>query len=134
MQLVEKGKLDIVHCVNDYLDFAIPEAFGKPITLRHLLTHSAGFEETSYKRYSPPQSLRFHALQIPERIYPPGEVPGYSNYGLTLAGYIIERVTGTPFAEHVERHVMAPLGMHRSTFRMTVPESLAPFVAKTYSV
>ena len=45
MQLVEQGKLDLDRDVNDYLDFKIPEAFGKPITLKNLLTHTPGFEE-----------------------------------------------------------------------------------------
>src|ERR1035441_4304312 len=45
MQLVEQGKLDLNRDVNDYLDFKIPPAFGKPITLRNIMTHTAGFEE-----------------------------------------------------------------------------------------
>ena len=45
MQLVEQGKLDLDRDVNEYLDFKIPEAFGKPITLKNLLTHTPGFEE-----------------------------------------------------------------------------------------
>src|SRR5580658_399248 len=45
MQLVEEGKLDLDRDVNEYLDFQIPEEFGKPITLRNLMTHTGGFEE-----------------------------------------------------------------------------------------
>src|ERR1017187_9930619 len=45
MQWVEQGKLDLNRDVNDYLDFKIPPAFGKPITLRNIMTHTAGFEE-----------------------------------------------------------------------------------------
>lgn len=45
MQLFESGKLDLDRDVNEYLDFKIPEAFGKPITLKNLLTHTPGFEE-----------------------------------------------------------------------------------------
>jgi CubicO group peptidase (beta-lactamase class C family) len=132
MQLVEHGKLDLNRDVNDYLDFKIPPAFGKPITLRHLLTHTAGFEETAYKRYDPPLSLREHLLMIPERIYPPGEVPAYSNYGLNLAGYIVARVSGENIAAYVERHIFVPLGMTLSTLQVTLPKTLQPFEAKNY--
>ena len=45
MQLVEQGKLDLDADVNKYLDFKIPPRDGKPITLRHIMTHTAGFEE-----------------------------------------------------------------------------------------
>lgn len=45
MQLVEQGTLDLDRDINDYLDFQIPAAFGRPVTLRHLLTHTAGFAE-----------------------------------------------------------------------------------------
>src|SRR6185369_14127149 len=45
MQLYEQGKLDLDRNVNDYLDFKIPDAFGKPITLKNIMTHTPGFEE-----------------------------------------------------------------------------------------
>ncbi len=99
LQLVEQGKLDLDRDVNDYLDFVIPPAFGAPITLRHLLTHTAGFEETAYPRFVPPAPLRQHLLRIPERIYPPGTIPAYSNYGLHLAGYLVERASGQSIAD-----------------------------------
>ena len=134
MQLVERGRLDLDRDVNQYLDFEIPATFARPITLRHLLTHTAGFEETGYRRYSPPLSLRDHVLMVPDRIYPPGVVPAYSNYGLNLAGYIVERVSGENFTNYVQRHLLEPLGMARSTFRPTLPADLQPFEAKTYAL
>lgn len=132
MQLVEQGKLDLDRDVNAYLDFGIPPAFGRPVTLRNLLTHTAGFEETSYRSYKPPLTLRQHLLMIPERIYPPGEVPAYSNYGLNLAGYIVARVSGEAISVYIERHILEPLGMNHSTFHLTLPERLQPFAAKNY--
>jgi CubicO group peptidase (beta-lactamase class C family) len=134
MQLVEQGTLDLDRDVNEYLDFTIPPAFGKPITLRHLLTHTAGFEETAYKRYNPPATLREYVLRIPDRIYPPGTVPAYSNYGLSLAGYIVARVSGESITDYIERHILTPLGMQRSSFRMTLPEALEPSLARTYAL
>jgi len=133
MQLVELGKLELDRDVNDYLDFRIPAAFGRPVTLRNLLTHTAGFEETAYPRSRTPRSLRDHVLTVPERLFPPGMIPAYSNYGLTLAGYIVSRVSGEPFGQYVERHILGPLGMNRSVFRFTLPDRLEP-AAKIYPV
>ena len=101
MQLVEQGKLDLDRDVNDYLDFKIPAKFGKPITLRNLMTHSAGFEEQIKDLITPEgtpmATLKQHLTEfVPERIFPPGTTPAYSNYGASLAGYIVERVCPSP--------------------------------------
>lgn len=58
-----------------------------------------------------------------------GSVPAYSNYGYALAGYVVERVSGQPFAEFVHTHLLAPLGMVRSTFSQP-PEHLLESVAR----
>ncbi len=134
MQLVEQGKLDLDRDINEYLDFAIRPAFGKPITLRHLLTHTAGFEETAYKRYNPPATLREHVMLVPDRIYPPGTIPAYSNYSISLAGYIVGRVSGVSVTDYIDSRILNPLGMQRSSFRMRLPETLEPSLAKTYSL
>jgi len=137
MQLVQAGKLDLDRDVNDYLDFKIPPAFGKPITLRNLMTHTAGFEETvKYLITSNPKIVKplgpTLKRWVPARIYAPGEKPAYSNYGASLAGYIVERVSGEPFEAYVEHHIFAPLGMTRSTFRQPVPAPLAADLSKAY--
>src|SRR5690348_12306363 len=102
MQQVEAGKLDLDHDINDYLDFKIEGYGGQPIKLRHLMTHTAGFEESlldllvsDVTKVKPLGD----ALKdgIPARIYPPGTVPAYSNYGAALGGYIVSRVSGLPF-------------------------------------
>src|SRR5207237_9625393 len=97
MQLVEQGKLDLDGDVNDYLDLAIPKTYPEPVTLRRILTHTAGFEETLKNLFVPGaremRPLRDYLITaMPARIFPPGTVPSYSNYGLTLAGYIVERL------------------------------------------
>src|SRR5215472_7255034 len=95
MQLVEQGKIDLDRDVNDYLDFQIPASFPKPITMRNLMTHTAGFEE-HYKGVGIDDPARLLPLRtalivsLPSRIYPPGEVSAYSNYGAALAGYIVQ--------------------------------------------
>jgi CubicO group peptidase (beta-lactamase class C family) len=137
MQLAEQGKLDLDRAVNDYLDFHIPTPEdGVPVTLRRLLTHRAGFEEHGKNLFSAnpvPQPLgQFLAQSQPLRLFPHGDVSAYSNYGMALAGYIVERVSGEPFADYVERHILEPLAMAHSTFRQPLPESLAPLAAKSY--
>lgn len=139
MQLVEQGKLELDRDVNEYLDFSIPATYPQPITLRHILTHTAGFEETLKELFaSDPQkmpSLRDYVRKhLPQRIYPPGTVVAYSNYATALAGYIVERVSGQPFAAYVSEHILRPLGMEHATFEQPLPESLQPHMSKGYVV
>ena len=136
MQLVDQGKIDLDADVNRYLDFKIPPYHGKPITMRNLMTHTPGFEE-AFKggiRFSgtvPPLSEVLKSL-LPERVYAPGTTPAYSNYGAGIASYIVERVSGVPFAEYIERNIFAPLGMAHASFRQPLPAQLAPFMAQGY--
>jgi CubicO group peptidase (beta-lactamase class C family) len=136
MQMVEQGKIDLDADVNQYLDFKIPPYQGKPITMRNLMTHTPGFEE-AFKggiRFSgqvPPLDEVLKRM-LPERVYAPGTTPAYSNYGAGLASYIVERVSGIPFAEYVERNIFAPLDMTHSSFRQPLPGELAPFMAQGY--
>jgi CubicO group peptidase (beta-lactamase class C family) len=137
MQLVEQGRVDLDADVSRYLDFPIPPAFDKPITMRHLMTHTAGFDDTVGGRWiagSQPQALRDYLTQwMPKRIYAPGAVPAYSSYGSTLAGYVVERVSGEPFNEYVERHIFAPLHMRHSTFAQPLPQHLSGLLTKAYN-
>jgi CubicO group peptidase (beta-lactamase class C family) len=137
MQLVDAGRLDLDRDVNTYIDFAIatPQG-GVPVTLRRLLTHRAGFEEHAkglFSRDREPQPLgRWLAKNLPQRLFPDGDVEAYSNYGLALAGYIVERVSGEPYASYVQRHILGPLGMSHSTFQQPLPVDLEPLMAKGY--
>jgi CubicO group peptidase (beta-lactamase class C family) len=135
MQLVDAGRLDLDRDVNGYIDFAIPVPDGGvPVTLRRLLTHRAGFEDHwkgLWKREPEPLG-RWLARNLPQRLFPKGDVEAYSNYGLALAGYIVERVSGEPFVSYVQRHILDPLGMSHSTFWQPLPDNLAPLMAKSY--
>lgn len=137
MQLVEQGKIDLDEDVNAYLDFKIPDKFGAPIKVRHLLTHTAGFEE-AIKRILLKDETYYIGLEeyvktaLPARIFPPGEVPAYSNYATTLAGYIVQRVSGQSFDEYVEQQIFAPLGMNNSSFRQPLSENLAAKMSKGF--
>jgi CubicO group peptidase (beta-lactamase class C family) len=138
MQLVEQGKLDLDRDINDYLDFAIPQSFGKPVTLRDLMNHRGGFEEglKDILRTDPsgvPTTeayLKEHRRPI---LFAPGEVPAYSNYGVALAGYIVQRVSGEPFERYIERHILVPLGMAHTTFDQPLPERFASAVSNGYT-
>jgi hypothetical protein len=69
---------------------------------------------------------------MPARIFPPGKIPSYSNYGFTLAGYIVERVSGEKFERYIENHILKPIGMNNSTFDQPLPPQLAPQMSKGY--
>ncbi|MGB7282354.1 MAG: serine hydrolase domain-containing protein [Candidatus Acidiferrum sp.] len=137
MQLSEQGKLNIDADINTYLDFKIAPAFGQPITLRNLMTHTGGFEEVLhdilYVEPHAPTTLRdFLIANQPRRMYPPGQIPAYSNYGVGLAGYIVQRVSGEPFEQYVSEHIFEPLGMNHSSFQEPLSAQLAPYVSDGY--
>jgi CubicO group peptidase (beta-lactamase class C family) len=137
MQQVEQKKLDLDTDVNTYLDFKIPARNGVPVTLRQIMTHTAGFEEQAKniifydagKLQSLGDSLK---AWVPNRIFDAGTTPAYSNYATALAGYIVERVSGEKFDDYVERHVFAPLGMKNTTFRQPLPAAMAPHMSVGY--
>jgi CubicO group peptidase (beta-lactamase class C family) len=136
MQLFEQGKLDLDRDVNEYLDFKIPDAFGKPITLKNIMTHTPGFEEQVKDLFganpTSPNLGQYLKTHIPGRIYPPGTVPAYSNYATALAGYIVERVSGRPFEQYIAENIFKPLNMGHSTFVQPLPAELAPLMSSGY--
>lgn len=143
MQLVEKGELDLKEDVNTYLDFEIPSRLldgskAEPITPAHLLTHTPGFEDVGTGLFvSSPEEMvsleEYLRRNVPARVFPPGEVMAYSNYGTALAGYLVQKISGQPFEEYVEEHFFVPLDMEHSTFRQPLPEKLAPHLVQAYN-
>jgi CubicO group peptidase (beta-lactamase class C family) len=138
MQQVEQGKIDLDADVNQYLDFKIPARDGKPVTMRQLMQHVAGFEEQAKGIMTDdPKSPNFEALLkqwVPERVFVPGTTPAYSNYGASLAGYIVQRVSGESFDDYLDKHIFAPLDMKYSTFRQPLPANLEPLMSQCYSL
>lgn len=139
MQLVEQGKLDLDRDVNDYLDFKIPNTYPQPITLRNIMTHTSGFGETAkdlfVKDAASMKPLNVYlAEHIPNRIFPPGTTPAYSNYATTIAGYIVQRVSGKPFDEYIAANILEPLGMSHTTFDQPLPASLQPLMSNGYAL
>ncbi len=139
MQQVEQGKLDLDRDVNDYLDSKIPPAFGKPITLRNIMTHTPGFEETIQELFvgnaSDLKPLNQYLKEhMPERIFPPGTTPAYSNYATALAGYILQRVSGESFDDYIDHHIFQPLQMSHCTTRQPLPDNLKPLMSNGYEL
>jgi CubicO group peptidase (beta-lactamase class C family) len=137
MQLVEQHKLDLDRDVNDYLDFNIPHKDGKAVTLRDLMNHRAGFEEglkdllaTDPKRHLTTE--RYVKEHPRPELFTPGDVPAYSNYGVALAGYIVQRVSGESFDNYVEQHIFQPLGMEHTTFEQPLPARFQSALSQGY--
>jgi CubicO group peptidase (beta-lactamase class C family) len=139
MQLVEQGKLNLDADVNQYLDFKIPPRDGKPVTLRNILTHTAGFEESargnfSYDPKGPPPLGDVLKAQRPQRVFAPGTTPAYSNHATAIAGHIVARVSGMSFDDYLDRNIFGRLGMTKSSFRQPLPANLQPLMSKGYKL
>jgi CubicO group peptidase (beta-lactamase class C family) len=138
MQLVEQGEVDLHTDINRYLkDFQVPAKFPQPITLENLMTHTSGFEDRVIKLFvEKPEELRPLAelmrTQMPQRVFPPGQVAAYSNYGTTLAALIVQQVSGIPYERYLEEKILKPLGMDHATLVQPLPEKLAGDMSKGY--
>jgi CubicO group peptidase (beta-lactamase class C family) len=138
MQLVEQGKLDLGVDVNTYLDFRIPDTYPQPITLEHLLTHTSGFEErwvgsvvSDAKDVVP--AGEWLVSHMAARVRPPGDSVAYSNYNAMLAGYIVSRVSGQPYEQYIQEHILDPLGMVHSTAQEPMPPDLRTHASVGYT-
>jgi CubicO group peptidase (beta-lactamase class C family) len=125
MQLHEKGLVDLDEDIDVYLDIPLKSQklykseTDAPVTLRHLLSHTAGYEDVirNLMSFKGQLSLRDYLLKYdPARIFPPGTVMGYSNYGTILAGYIVEVISGMPYKSYIRDNIFLPLGMQMSSF------------------
>jgi CubicO group peptidase (beta-lactamase class C family) len=139
MQLVEQGKLDLDRDVNTYIDFKLPATFCKPTTLRDIMTHRPGLEETIKDLFVGSEKdirsiAQYLPAHLPRQIYPPGTIPAYSNYATTLAAYIVQRVSGQQFDDYVEAHVLKPLEMAHATFRQPLSDALRPLMSNGYQL
>jgi CubicO group peptidase (beta-lactamase class C family) len=138
MQLVEQGKLDLEADVNTYLDFRIPDTYPEPIRLKHLLTHTSGFEQRLLgSAVSDADDVlpgrEFLISYMSARMRPPGEAASYSNYNAILAGYIVARVSGQPYDQYIQEHIFDPLGMVHSTAQLPKPPELAADASVGYT-
>lgn len=89
------------------------------VTVRHLLTHTGGIDAdagTGIEGDVNPLTLPELLAEGVRSVHPPGELRGYSNLGYGLLGQVVEDVSGTPFAAHVEADLFLPLGMESTVF------------------
>lgn len=124
MQLVDSGKIDLETDANRYLkSVRVPATYPKPVTVAQLLSHTAGFDELPGRRVRSASELmplgEFLSNRL-VRVHPPGEVTSYSSYGISLAGLMVEDMSGLPFESYLRRHLWEPLGMTNTS--ITVPE------------
>jgi CubicO group peptidase (beta-lactamase class C family) len=138
MQLVEQGKLDLETDINTYLDFRIPDTYPEPITLKHLMTHTSGFENRLLDSITADAKDLVPAREwlvshMSARVRPPGDTAGYANFNAMLGGYIVSRVSGQPYDEYIQEHILDPLGMAHSTVHSPMPEDLRPLAAVGYN-
>src|SRR6185436_18390844 len=135
VQLADRGRIDLGADVTRYVKrVEIPANYPQPITVEQLLTHTAGFDEIRPGTQAPNKES---VLSLPDflatrlkRVRPPGETIGYSTYGITLAGELVEEVSGIPFAQYLTREIGQPLGMMRTN--IDVPDSLQRWLATGY--
>jgi CubicO group peptidase (beta-lactamase class C family) len=138
MQLVEQGKLDLDADINTYLDFRIPDTYPQPVTLKHLMTHTSGFEDRWLESLVSDASELIPAREwlisnTPGRVRPPGEAAGYSNYNAMLAGYIVSRVSGQPYDRYIQEQIFDALGMVHSTVQSPIPADLQSLASVGYT-
>jgi len=140
MQQVEQGKLDLDADVNQYLkSFQVEDSWpGQPVTLRHIMTHTAGFEDggIGYLIIDDPSRIiplnQSLAKYQPKRVNAPGEHTAYSNWATALAGLIVSNVSGTDFNDYIQQNIFDVLGMKTSTFVEPLPPELEANMAKAY--
>jgi CubicO group peptidase (beta-lactamase class C family) len=139
MQLVEEGVLDLDTDINEYLSgFQIPDSYDEPITLKHVMTHSAGFEDVIVGLFGTTEADRrpiaeLLADQIPARVRPPGEVSSYSNHATGMAALIVEQASGMPWRDFARERILDPLGMEYFSFDQPLPDDLVEHMSKGYT-
>ena len=152
MQLVAEGKLDLDADIREVLpDFAPHNPFGVPITLRQLMSHQAGLVRESpaghyFDDTSPSLAATIASLNSTTLVYKPGTRTKYSNSGVSVAGLVVERLSGEPFEKHIRNALFDPLDMRISDFRMSdaIQQNMAigwmrshhapPFVAPNFAL
>ncbi len=137
MQLRDRGLLKLDDAVTKYLPElrAVQNSFGSmdEITIRHLLTHSAGFRGGTWpwgsgKDWEPFEPTEYSQLvamfPYTEMRFKPGSKFSYSNPGIIFLGKIVEKLSGEDYEVYVDKNILKPLEMHRSYFDTTPPHLL----------
>ncbi|MYS11189.1 serine hydrolase [Streptomyces sp. SID6041] len=138
-QLVTEGRIDARADVNDHLrEATVPDTHpGRPVTLDHLLTHTAGFDSDLVGRNKASAEdveplAEGLTTRRPPRVRAPGQVAAYDNYGYALAGQLVADVSGQDFPTYVDTRILRPLDMTHSTFAQPRPPRIAGQQARGY--
>lgn len=122
MQLAEQGRLDLDQPLKDVLpEFSIRSHVkdAEPVTPRNLMTHHSGlprdFLKGMFTKNPEPFTKLVEHIRADDAFYPPNRILSYSNVGVTLLGHALQNVSGEPFADHMQRSVLQPLGMTGAT-------------------
>ena len=136
MQLVEQRKLDLDAPITRYLpEFRPRNPFGKPITLRQLMSHRSGLVREPpvgnyFETTEPSLARTISSLNNTELVYAPESRTKYSNAAIATVGYVLERTQGEPFAGYLKRSVLDPLGLEHTSFEPT--PQITKNLAKAY--
>ena len=131
MQLVEQGKLELNEDIRAYLPdgFLTKLQYDTPITMLNLMHHDAGWEEKftdlfymSAAEVKPLEEM-LHITE-PYQVHEPGAVVAYSNYGVALAGFIVEQLTAQPFYDYINEHIFSVLEMEDTSIHPTQEDNL----------
>lgn len=128
MMLAERGSIDLDADVNMYLrQVRVDDAFGQPVTMRHLMHHRAGFED-SLRLFAVPDNESRSLSELlaehqPKRVFAPGTRTSYSNWGSALAAQIVEDVANLPYGEFLQQEILFPLGMRDTV--LTPPDRMS---------
>jgi CubicO group peptidase (beta-lactamase class C family) len=140
MQLVDAGKVSLDAPVTDYVtDFTMASPEYRQVTVRMLLNHSAGFPGTDASNGITSTPYPGYAQQVLDTLATstlkttPGSMSVYCNDCFTLAGILVERMSGLPFTDYVQQRILTPLGMDLSRYPLTplTPGSYAPVLTDT---
>ncbi|MFY0688701.1 MAG: serine hydrolase [Cyclobacteriaceae bacterium] len=137
MKLVEQGALELDRDVETYIDFEMKGDFDEPITLRHIMSHTAGLEDYVIKLFSNKEKDLKGLAEIldqhfPERVRPPGEFVSYSNHATGLAALIVEQVSGKNWKEFIKQEFFDPMNMNQSSFDQPLSQELQSQMSKGY--
>ncbi|MFH9724477.1 serine hydrolase domain-containing protein [Streptomyces sp. NPDC017254] len=137
LQLAAEGRIDLDRTARSYLPELIPGRYGR-VTVRQLLNHTHGIpaadmpgetvEEWYAHRFDihDPREMVRSATAKP-REFRPGTRQHYLNIGYTIAGLIVERVTGDTYEHQVERRILRPLGLRNTYFPRQAAEITGPY-------
>ncbi len=112
LQLYQEGQLDLHAPIDQYLPWLELQTEYDPVTVHHVMTHTAGFGIGA--DFAPSSCYEAWALQETPLPYPPGRHYRYSNVGYKLLGCLVEHLIGRPYAEILQERILDPAGMASS--------------------